>query len=746
MIIGMVKVRIDDHLRVRKADLPPGHEMAIKARLTIPNGARIAAIKRKQWGARDMPESIVLYEDDGPRLIMPRGFAAELRAGLQMAGYELRWDDQTSAPSLPLLELVNQGPSLHPDQERACSAILTHRQGVLQAPTGCLAGDTILNLNRAGKGFQSRIDSAYLKSNDLGITMGPRWDKRIGTLIARAEESVSRLGEVSSIWASGVRKTYKLTTETGRQIRATAEHPFLVDGGSWALLGELRAGHRLQVNSGRGRSDRPRKPRQYYRYTITRFHPYQVSAGDDGFKVPLHRAIIEAEINGMSLEEFIEILRRDPITAAGLHFLGREWHVHHKDRNPINNERSNLELLTESEHLRLHAHDGAKNHVLWQIDAERVESIEDYGYEETFDVGVLDDPHNFLANGFVVHNSGKTVVVLEAWRRSGVPGLILVEKAGLAKQWRERALEHLGIETGMIGEGEWDERPLTVAMMQTLRNRELSELWWRRRGFTAADEAHHAAADTYNDLLANVTSRWFVGVTATPLEGEWTQPLLTRRLGPIIHITSDDELRKSGRRVTPLIKRVHTGWKWAPENARDAALVDTKVIYRRIINALRKDLNRIEVISRTIVGEPVECAQLVTADQLEYLDLLYDRVRELGYLGEVYMMRGAESSDRRQEIARLASSGHCVIFATVADEGTDIPRLDRLHLTWPGKLERKLKQKLGRVLRAHPDKRETIVFDYVDEEGMLANQARQRMSVYRKAGYPIETERATVQS
>jgi hypothetical protein len=62
MIIGMVKVRIDNRLRVLKSDLPPGHEAAIKERLTIINGARVAAIKRNQWGAREMPETIELYE------------------------------------------------------------------------------------------------------------------------------------------------------------------------------------------------------------------------------------------------------------------------------------------------------------------------------------------------------------------------------------------------------------------------------------------------------------------------------------------------------------------------------------------------------------------------------------------------------------------------------------------------------------------------------------------------------------
>lgn len=135
------------------------------------------------------------------------------------------------------------------------------------------------------------------------------------------------------------------------------------------------------------------------------------------------------------------------------------------------------------------------------------------------------------------------------------------------------------------------------------------------------------------------------------------------------------------------------------------------------------------------------CAQLVVSKRLAYLDLIREGVESNGYAGQIYMMRGKESGERRAEISELADAGGCVIFATVADEGVDIPRLDRLHLTWPERKDRPLEQKLGRVLRAHPDKKETIVFDYVDAEGMLINQAQQRMRFYRRSGYIIEQER-----
>jgi superfamily II DNA or RNA helicase len=476
MIIGMITVRIDDHLHVLKVDLPIGHEAAIKQRLTVPNGDKAAALKRGDWGAPDLPDAFALYQDQGPHLVLPRGYAAELRAGLERAGYGIAWVDETSSASLPLNRLVSTGPELYAHQEQACRALLRVQQGVLQAPVA----------------------------------------------------------------------------------------------------------------------------------------------------------------------------------------------------------------------------------------------------------------------------SGKTVVVLEAWRRSGLRGLILVEKAGLAHQWRERAREHLDIETGMIGEGEWIEKDLTIAMMQTLHRREIGTDWWRRFGFTAADECHHLVAETYSDVVRRVRSRYLIGVTATPLEGEWTQPFLTHTIGPIFHLTSSDDLRKAGLRVAPMIQRVHTGWRWRPENKRDADLVDTKVIYRRILKQLeqgRGNVDRVGLIAKAILEQPLACAQLVVCKSLAYLDHLKTALEVGGYKGEILMLRGAE---RKQsvEIAARVMEGRCVLLSTVAGEATDIPRLDRLHLVWPQRKPRIITQQVGRILRSHPDKRGSVVFDYVDDEGILANQARERLRVYRQAGYAIEQERA----
>jgi replicative DNA helicase len=58
---------------------------------------------------------------------------------------------------------------------------------------------------------------------------------------------------VTRAFATGCRPVYRLTTAGGRQIRATANHPFLTRAG-WQRLDELRAGQSVAVALERARS------------------------------------------------------------------------------------------------------------------------------------------------------------------------------------------------------------------------------------------------------------------------------------------------------------------------------------------------------------------------------------------------------------------------------------------------------------------------------------------------------------
>lgn len=214
----------------------------------------------------------------------------------------------------------------------------------------CLSGDTMIDVSRAGKGFRMTLRDLVARFSGTDDHLpGRRWRSDIPTYVSRAEGDVVRLGRLDAAWMSGVKEVFELTTETGRSIKASAEHPFLTESGEWVRLGDLSVGDRVRVNA-----------------------------------------------------------------------------------------LSNLELMSQEDHLRHHSGQNVNN-VLWQVGCEQIVSIESKGEEETYDLGMADDPHNFLADGFVVHNSGQTYAA-DALNRDLIAQLLTTYQKMVIRHYRKRAL------------------------------------------------------------------------------------------------------------------------------------------------------------------------------------------------------------------------------------------------------------------------------------------------------------------
>lgn len=325
---------------------------------------------------------------------------------------------------------------------------------VAQAGTGCIQGDAEIIINRGGNGVRRTLRELVHKFNGGVDERGKRWKLDIPTMVQReAEDGTIRLAKLRAAWFSGTKFTYTVTTSTGRQIRATDEHPFLTERG-WLRLDEIVVGDLVHVRGEQAAGVR-RQPKPQYRQVHGLVgHPYASRRGykRHGYRYPQHRLVIEAEMNALDYDVYIKRLRVDDVD--GLKFLDPELYaVHHIDRDSLNNDRANLQVMTHEDHHRLHADLGKTRSALYKAVTEEVVSVEPFGLEETYDLEVEDDPHNFIANGFVVHNTGKSLAVLAAaadfreW--TGKPSIVVVPTNILLQQYVRNDAPHVAEALGI---------------------------------------------------------------------------------------------------------------------------------------------------------------------------------------------------------------------------------------------------------------------------------------------------------
>jgi hypothetical protein len=302
---------------------------------------------------------------------------------------------------------------------------------------GCLSHDTIIKFNRGGNGRSETIKSLHDK-----IKNSTRINRNIETNIQSDKGGIIGLNKMVDIWFSGIKDVYELELVNGYKIKTTKDHRFLTDKG-YIKLGDIDKKHLIATNDDSGYKKQPKA--LYLNVNSLRFHPFackfSMPRKDRGnriyhhAKVEKHRLIYEANLNNISYDDYIYILRYDEITASKLKFIDpKQYHIHHKDFNHKNNNIDNLERLTPAEHHSKHKL--YRNFPNTKVTFIKIKSIKYVGKEETYDIECEKPYSNFVANGFVVHNSGKSLALIELTKIKGDKALLICPKS-LVEKWEE---------------------------------------------------------------------------------------------------------------------------------------------------------------------------------------------------------------------------------------------------------------------------------------------------------------------
>jgi len=301
---------------------------------------------------------------------------------------------------------------------------------------------------------------------------------------------------------------------------------------------------------------------------------------------------------------------------------------------------------------------------------------------------------------------GKTVVfsaitagAVERGRRV----LILVHRRELIRQASAK-LTWAGVAHGIIAAGfDTSDHPVQVASVQTLARRLKLQTW--QPDLIVVDEAHHAVAGTWANVLSHWPEAYRLGVTATPVrrDGRGLGAMFDRLvLGPSVQQLTAQNFLTPAKIYAPasvaqlLNLRVRSG-DYAPEDA--AAELDKP----------------------TITGDAIEhyqrlgrgCSAIAFCCTTAHAEHVASQFRDCGIQAQTVL--GTTPVEQREQLLADLGTGalQVLVSVDVISEGTDVPSVGCAILLRPTQSEGLYLQQVGRVLRPAPGKDHALILDHV---------------------------------
>lgn len=364
-------------------------------------------------------------------------------------------------------------------------------------------------------------------------------------------------------------------------------------------------------------------------------------------------------------------------------------------------------------------------------------SVPLYDYQEAAKEAMLKAYYGILQSPA---GSGKTQVGIALAAALARKTLWLTHTRDLLSQSKNRAEQYMSPSlTGTITEGRVQiGKAITFATVQTMCNLDLGryrDVW----DCIIVDECHRVAGTPtsvtqFSKVLNSLAARHKYGLSATVHRADGMIAATYALLGQIAYQVPDAAVAEKVMTVSVLPRPTHQGL------SREFLDTDGTIIYAKLVNFLADRYDRNELIAADLV-ENRNHYNLILSDRLSHLEYLMKHLphdlRDQAVMVDGKMTSKKAKAMREQAIEDMRQGRKRYLFATysLAKEGLDIPRLDRLYLATPQKDYAVITQSIGRIARTFEGKAEPVVYDYVDEGiQYLVRSYKKRCATYRKCG------------
>ena len=341
---------------------------------------------------------------------------------------------------------------------------------------------------------------------------------------------------------------------------------------------------------------------------------------------------------------------------------------------------------------------------------------------------LLPEPHDGIIS---LHTGGgKTVCALYIASRLRVPTLVVVHNTFLRDQWIDRVKAF--IPNARIGRVQADvcdvdNKDVVIVMLQTLSMKELNVDVFKPIGLVIVDECHHIASEVFVQALPKITSRYMLGLSATPDRKDRLMFAIHWFLGPLLYKS------ETGDSVDTAVSVEVYEYQNDDKEFNEIVMSSQGMVS---VPIMVNKLTACEDRTRWLCGILEDISEggrqiLVLSDRVQHCqDILAGLPEDLR---ETACILGtAVKAELRAEYCKTKS----ILIATysMCKEGFDVPTLNTLVMATP---RPDIDQIVGRILRVEKKGRvvHPLIVDIVDPQ--FKRQFGMRNSLYRKRQYRV---------
>ena len=341
------------------------------------------------------------------------------------------------------------------------------------------------------------------------------------------------------------------------------------------------------------------------------------------------------------------------------------------------------------------------------------------------------EPHDGILS---LHTGGgKTVCALYIASQLKLPTLVIVHNSFLRDQWEERVKMFLpNARIGRIQGDlcELDCKDVIIAMLQTLSMKSIPITTFRPLGLVIVDECHHIASEVFVQALPKVTSKYMLGLSATPSRKDGLMFVANWFLGPLLYTSDTGDKEDRGVHVEVYeYKNDDPVFNEILYNAQ--GVMFTSLMINKLAECDGRTKWLVEILTDVLEAEPHRQV-LVLTDRVQHtkdlLAALPESLRDTSAILSTDVKAAARAEFCATKTILLATYAMC-------KEGFDVPTLNTLLMATP---RPDVDQIVGRILRVEKSARTAapLILDIVDPQ--FRRQFQERNGLYKKRSYTVK--------